>query len=318
MRGSCIRPRPRSEPAALAGRSVARTTVAPVAERLADVVIDALLREVYLTPKPGLVDRRNNGSHRDMDVGTFEASAAAIRPALAAFVRLGTAIALVPADQVLELARPMGLACERAMLAATGGVNTHKGSIFAFGLLLCAVGRLWAVGAPIACETVCEEVARIVGGIVERELERPHEPQSAGERLFQRYGLTGARGEAASGFATVRHGALPVLERELAAGKSDATALAAAFLYLLEHNADTNLAARGGIEGLIWAQTEAARLRRAGGVDAPDYGVRMRALDDAFMARNLSPGGSADLLAVTWMLHRLPHALATTVAREYY
>ncbi|RAI42399.1 triphosphoribosyl-dephospho-CoA synthase CitG [Rhodoplanes roseus] len=306
MRGShapSLRP---AEAGALLRGPLDRASVAPVADVLADLVVDALLREVRLTPKPGLVDLRNTGSHRDMDVSTFEASAAAIRPGLAGFVTLGAEIAAMPAEAVLDQARPAGLACERAMLAATGGVNTHKGSIFAFGLLLVAAGRLWAVGTPLDADTICEEVARLADGIVARELRRPGEPRTAGERLFRRYGLTGARGEAQSGFATVRHGALPVLKRRLAAGHDDQTALAAAFLHLLEHNADTNLAARGGIDGLIWARREAARLARAGGVDAPDYTARMHALDDAFMARNLSPGGSADLLAVAWTLHRLP------------
>lgn len=309
MRGSLVPPIRPADAGALLRRPVERGAVAHLADTLADLVVDALMREVRLTPKPGLVDLRNTGSHRDMDVSTFVASAAAIRPGLAGFVVLGAEIALAPARAVLDLARPAGLACERAMLAATGGVNTHKGSIFAFGLLLCAAGRLWAVGLPVDADTVCDEVARITDGIVARELRRPGEPRTAGERLFQRHGLTGARGEAESGFATVRSGALPVLERTLAAGGDDDSALAAAFLHLLEHNADTNLAARGGLAGLTWARAEAGRLGRAGGIDAPDYLDRMRALDDAFIARNLSPGGSADLLAIAWTLHRLPHVL---------
>jgi triphosphoribosyl-dephospho-CoA synthase len=75
---------------------------------------------------------------------------------------------------------------------------------------------------------------------------------------------------------------------------------------LLEHNADTNLVARGGVEGAAFARTEAARLRKLGGARAPGFHAAMCALDDAFIARNLSPGGSADLLALTWFLHRLP------------
>ncbi|MBK5957026.1 triphosphoribosyl-dephospho-CoA synthase CitG [Rhodoplanes elegans] len=293
-----------------------------LAGSLTDLVVEALLREVWLTPKPGLVDRRNTGSHRDMDVATFERSAAALCPGLADFVMLGIECAAVPADAVLALARPAGLACERAMLCATGGVNTHKGSIFAFGLLLTAVGRLWASGDPAAdpidADAVCDEVARIAAGIVARELRRPGEPRTAGERLFQAHGLTGARGEAQSGFATVRHGALPVLARALADGRDADTALAAAFLHLLARNADTNLAARGGIAGLRFARAEAARVERAGGVAAPDFVARMEALDDAFIARNLSPGGSADLLAVTWTLHRLPRVLRSGPALRSY
>ncbi|MFD2181852.1 triphosphoribosyl-dephospho-CoA synthase CitG [Rhodoplanes azumiensis] len=314
---------PRPETAGRPVRLRGRADVARLAGTLADLVVEALLREVWLTPKPGLVDRRNTGSHRDMDVATFERSAAALRPGFADFVMLGAECAAVPADAVLALARPAGLACERAMFRATGGVNTHKGSIFAFGLLLTAVGRLWVAGAPSAgpsidADAVCDEVARIATGIVARELRRPGEPRTAGERLFQAHGLTGARGEAESGFATVRHGALPALQRALAAGHDADTALAAAFLHLLARNADTNLAARGGIAGLRFARAEAARVERAGGVEAPGFVARMEALDDAFIAKNLSPGGSADLLAVTWTLHRLPRLLRSGPASRSY
>ena len=154
-------------------------------------------------------------------------------------------------------------------------------------------------------EAICEEVALIADGIIARELKCRGEARTAGERLFRRLGLSGARGEAASGFATVRNGSLPVLEQALAAGREAKTALLAAFLHLLAHNDDTNLAARGGPDGFAWAKTAAARLLAAGGIDASGFRERMEALDAAFIARNLSPGGSADLLSLTWVLHRL-------------
>lgn len=289
-----------------------RSTLGPMPEHasdlagvLADLVADALLIEVRVTPKPGLVDLRNTGAHRDMDVSTFIASAEALRPLLGAFFETGAATAHLPADRVLARLRPVGLACERAMFSATGGVNTHKGSIFGFGLLLGAAGRVWTTTRRLDRDRICDEVSRLVDGIVERELMHGGEARTAGERLFRAHGLTGARGEAASGFATARLGALPVFERALAAGHGAADALRGAFLHLLVHNDDTNLAARGGLDGLVWAKAEAARIHAAGGIDLPDFVRRLEALDDAFIERNLSPGGSADLLALTWTLHCL-------------
>jgi triphosphoribosyl-dephospho-CoA synthase len=288
-------------------------TPRPHLDRLAAAVAalghEALKREYELTPKPGLVDRRNTGSHRDMDLATFRASATALAPFFARFVLRGGAGALLPADAVLETLRPIGLTAERAMFAATGGVNTHKGSVFAFGLACGAVGRLAALGQEIAPDAVCDEVAAITAGLVERELGAARETRTAGEAIHRRYGLPGARGEAASGFATVRHGALPVLRQALAETPDTDRALHAAFLHLLEHNPDTNLVARGGLAGLAFARAAAKALRQAGGVDAPDYRARLEALDDVFIARNLSPGGSADLLAMTWFLMRLPQVL---------
>lgn len=298
-----------SEP--LAFGASARPLPAPLPlHGLADAVAalghEALRREYELTPKPGLVDRRNAGAHRDMDLATFRASAAALRPFFARFVARGAGTAGLPAGAVLEMLRPIGLDAERAMYAATGGVNTHKGSVFAFGLACGAVGRLAALGAVVDAEAVCDQVAAFAAGLVERELRPGREALTAGEAIHRRYGLAGARGEAASGFATVRHGALPALRRALAERDDSERALHAAFLHLLEHNPDTNLVARGGLDGLAFARAAAATLRRAGGVDAPDYLRRLATLDDAFIAKNLSPGGSADLLAMTWFLMRLP------------
>ena len=96
----------------------------------------ALWQELELTPKPGLVDKLNNGAHRDMDHALFVRSIAAITPWFSRFAELGSAHADKPAGEQLRLLRPMGLACEQAMYAATNGVNTHKGGIFA--LVYCA------------------------------------------------------------------------------------------------------------------------------------------------------------------------------------
>lgn len=293
---------PRGSP----GPEAVRRRDGDLRDRVSDLVAESLEAELLLTPKPGLVDQRNSGAHRDMDLATFIASAATLRPWFAAFFELGADGATIPAPAFLEHIRPCGRDAERAMRAATHGVNTHKGSIFAFGLVTAAIGRLWHRTGRSDRGAVCQEVAAMTRGLVARELQAAATAVTAGEQLYRRHGLTGARGEAASGFATVRDGSLPVLEQAIAAGCDRETALHAAFLYLLEHNPDTNLVARGGLEGLQYARGAARRLRQRGGVGAAGYIAALCALDDAFITRNLSPGGSADLLALTWFLHRLP------------
>lgn len=287
-----------------------------MAARLAHLALRSLVREVLLTPKPGLVDRRNNGSHRDMDISTFLGSARAIAPWFVLFFERGWADCAIPPAQFLPLIRGEGLACERDMMRATGGVNTHKGTIFAFGLLCAAAGRLCGKGRPLSREGVCDEVALMCVNVV-GELRREGDATTAGEYVFRRYGLTGARGEAASGFATVRRHALPVLDRLRAEGADDSTALHGALLELLTFNQDTNLVARGGLAGLAFMQAQAARLRGDGGVNSPDFRARMEALDDVAIAKNLSPGGSADLLAVTWFLCRLPEAAPAALQHAF-
>jgi triphosphoribosyl-dephospho-CoA synthase len=262
----------------------------------------ALLTELLLTPKPGLVDRRNNGAQRDMDLYISLQGAHAIAPWWPRFVRLGYLSACVPSGTALGLVRPAGMLCEQAMSRATKGINTHKGTIFSVGLLCVAAGRLLASRVAITRERVCSEIASMCVGVVERELDGAHEPHTAGEQAFELYGLTGVRGEAASGFETVRKTALPVYDYLRLKGVRDDILLLQVLLHLLAASDDTNLVSRGGIAGLDYVQTHARRLLEEGGVLASDGLRKMEAFDDSLIARNLSPGGSAVLLGITRFL----------------
>jgi len=266
----------------------------------------ALIKEVELTPKPGLVDRFNNGSHRDMNLATFYASAKAIAPWFSVFFRLGLAESAIPPADFLPHLRADGLACERAMFRATQGVNTHKGSIFSLGLLCAAAGRLLGAGQVVDAGSMCQEVATLCAGLVGAELAPKHEAQTAGELLFQKYRLTGARGEAASGFATARQYGLLSFGAVLARGGSEEHALHEALLRLLAYNSDTNIVARGGMTGLDYVHAHARGLLALGEVSPAQRVAQLAEFDAALIARNLSPGGSADLLAVTWFLSRFP------------
>ena len=104
--------------------------------------VRALLYEVTTTPKPGLVDRRNSGSHTDMDSFTFMSSAASLYPYFEACTRAGRKTADGPAPETFAALRPLGCEAEGEMLAATHGVNTHKGAIFSIGIVCAALGRL--------------------------------------------------------------------------------------------------------------------------------------------------------------------------------
>lgn len=293
---------PRSEPCsppASAPHSAIASAVVGCAER-------ALLAELMLTPKPGLVDRRNCGSHDDMDIHTFMASARAIAPWWPRFIEIGHRATHVAPHAALGHLRPAGVLCEQAMFRATHGINTHKGAIFSIGLLCFAAGRLMARGAPLTRERMCGEVANICFGIVDRELNTTRAALTAGERVFQRHGFAGARGEAASGYATVRTVALPAYDRLRLDGVEEELALLQVLLHLLAVNNDTNSVSRGGPAGLRYVRSYARRLLRKGGVLTPNGVKIMAAFDDALIARHLSPGGTADLLGVTWFLAQFP------------
>ncbi|MGG5838848.1 triphosphoribosyl-dephospho-CoA synthase CitG [Huaxiibacter chinensis] len=247
---------------------------------------EALWQELELTPKPGLVDTLNTGSHHDMDHAMFARSIQAIAPWFARFTELGSTHAGKPADQQLRLLRPMGMACEQAMYAATDGVNTHKGGIFALGLLCFVAGRV----KNITAENLCDEVSLLCRGLVARELAGRSGQATAGERQYRQYGLTGARGEAESGFTTVRR----------ALNAWNGQSLHGLLLQLMAINQDSNLVSRGGTQGLRYVQGYARTLLAQGW----DHNALLE-MDRALITRNLSPGGSADLLSVGWILSEI-------------
>lgn len=272
--GPCSRSRAHGLPAVQDATQKLLRTLA--ADRLSEYAVEALLKEVELTPKPGLVDRRNSGAHTDMDLPLFHRSARVLQP----YFRRAAELGLEGADCMPALQRA-GREAETAMFTATGGVNTHKGAIYALGLVLAAQASALVRGGD-AFKTAS---ALAAAGI-------PPEASSHGQRSCTRYGVSGARGEALAGFPHARKAAKILAEQ----------GPLAALLTLLAEVGDTNLLHRGGCEGLRFVQESAADIL-AGPAEA--YASRLEALDDACIQRDLSPGGSADLLALALLLDRI-------------
>lgn len=271
-------------------------------EKVSALATRALLDEVCTTPKPGLVDRANNGSHRDMDIFTFTASAAALAPYWGRCFQIGRETAGLSPEETFAALKKAGQAAERTMFAATNGVNTHKGAIFSLGLICGAAGRLWraeALGRDP--EVILAECAGMVSAAVEEDLAAlsPDSARTAGERVYLERGLTGVRGEAARGFPGVRDCALPALKEALNAGRNRNDAGAIALLCLIARGTDTNMVARGGPERAKKAAEDCAQLLKRS--PRPEMEEIAR-LDLEFIRENLSPGGCADLLAITYFL----------------
>ena len=272
-------------------------------QTVARLACQALLYEVAATPKPGLVDRENSGSHRDMDVFTFLSSAAALTPYFARCAQIGRGTRDLPAEQTFTKLRAPGMLAEGQMLHATGGVNTHKGAIFSMGILCGALGRLdrevW--GEP---EKILVECAAMTKNIVRQDFGNltPETAKTAGQRLYLQYGITGVRGQAEAGFPAVREVGLPKLEAALAAGKPINDAACASLLAMLATTEDTNLIHRGGYD---LQQQTAARIAAILEKEPFPNCQTLEELNREFVEKNLSPGGTADLLAMTLMLHFL-------------
>ena len=274
-------------------------------QQISTLALRGLLDEVCVTPKPGLVDRANSGSHRDMDIFTFIASASALAPYLDSCVALGQKTRDLPPEETFAALRKAGLQAEQAMVEATNGINTHKGAIFTMGTVCGAVGRLWSPEQPCRDLTaILEMCAQMTKGAVEqdfRAIRAAGSEQTMGQRLYLRHGLTGIRGEVASGLPSVSQIGIPTLNRALAAGKDRNDAAAITLLYLIAGVADTNMIARGGLEKARQAMEEVQTLLEK---DPMPDGKTISRLDEMFIEKNLSPGGCADLLAVTLFLNR--------------
>lgn len=274
------------------------------AARVDSLATAALLDEVATTPKPGLVDRDNNGAHRDMTRETFENSAAALRGYWRGCFLTGAETAELPAAEAFARLRPLGMEAEKKMLAATGGVNTHKGAIFTLGTVCGALGRLWRADGPCTDpERIAAACAALSGGAVADDfaaLEERGVARTAGEELYLISGLRGIRGEVAAGLPAVLQTGLPVLEDCLSVGMSRNDAGVIALLHLIARGEDTNMIKRGG-EAL--AADTARTVREALCENSRPSMETVRAWDAFFIENRLSPGGCADLLAVSFFLH---------------
>ena len=197
------------------------------------------------------------------------------------------------------------MAAERRMLLATGGVNTHKGAIFTLGVLCGAIGRLWTAetGFPDV-DSILNEAAAMTRETLAQELHAARW-NTAGEGLYQKYGVRGIRGQVADGLPAVRSVSLPAFRALLARGLDRNHAASVTLLHLIAAVEDTNLLHRGGPEGAAWARVQARSLLAGSEPPAPEA---IAAMDEAFIERNLSPGGCADLLAVTLFLDSLEAA----------
>ena len=258
---------------------------------------ESLIREVETTPKPGLVDLRNNGSHTDMDVNTFRRSALALEPYFTECVKIGIDSAVDSQTRTFDRLRAAGIKAEKVMLTETSGINTHKGLIYSMGVLLGAIGRLWSADFPIAdMRRILDEAAELVKESTVHDFDSAS-GKTAGEKLYLDRGIKGIRGEVAAGFPSVLKHSLPVYETSLSKGMSTNDAAICALMNLIATVDDTNVYHRGGDEGARFAKEYAKKMtERELSICA------IEEMDDEFIKRRLSPGGSADLLAITYFL----------------
>ena len=283
------------------------------AKRIAQQAQRALLYEVAIAPKPGLVDRLNAGAHADMDIFTFIDSACSLRDYFETCARTGLAYRRADATDCFDALRTPGLLAERAMYGATGGVNTHKGAVFSLGILCASLGMGYETDA-CGAEAALERCGEMTAERMRREMSAIEQgaEETFGAELYRKCRVGGVRGEAAQGFPHVRKAALPRLRQCLEAGLSLNDAGLCALAALMAAVEDTNAVRRGGEEGAVQLREEAAQMNneitallagRCLKAQMDDIRARLAAWDAQLSAARISPGGCADLLAMTLLAH---------------
>ncbi|NWL77467.1 triphosphoribosyl-dephospho-CoA synthase MdcB [Pseudomonas taiwanensis] len=275
---------------------IARNADLPLADWLADLAVDALIDEADLSPKPALVDRRGSGAHRDLHLGLMHASALSLWPCFKQMAEAALAHGEV-GQPLREALGRIGREGEAAMLVTTGGVNTHRGAIWALGLLVAAMALKPESRDAHAIALRAARIALI------DDRAAPHS-DSHGAQVARRYGARGAREEAQLGFPAVIEQGLPQLARSRAAGAGEQNARLDALLAIMTTLADTCVLWRAGLEGLDAMQQGARAVLDAGGSASLAGRRQLRALDARLLQLNASPGGAADLLAACLFLDK--------------
>lgn len=265
--------------------------------KIGRLALRCLYDELMLYPKPGLVSPVDQGSHDDMTAETFMRSLFALRHT---FVRLAEAGQQGASFAVLK---QLGIDAERRMMAATGGVNTHRGAIFTLGLLAAALGHCQASDIALTPDSIRAALLIQWGDALNQHMQASS-TQSHGAQAALHYGVSGAREEAALGLPCVFDVGLPALQRTLAAGRTEECARFDALLAIMARVSDTNVYHRGGIAGAAFVREQARGFVEAGGTGADDWKEQLLTMHHDVVARRLSPGGAADLMAASCLVHR--------------
>ena len=268
-----------------------------LAEQLADLAVDALIDEADLSPKPALVDRRGNGAHQDLHLGLMHASALSLWPAFKEMAEAAIALGEIGLPLREALGR-IGREGEQAMLATTQGVNTHRGAIWALGLLVAAAALDPTSRHASALSLRAARLALLNDRFAPQ-------PLSHGAQVAQRYGVRGAREEAQLGFPAVLQRGLPQLHASRAQQHGEQNARLDALLAIMTQLADTCVLYRAGTDGLQAMQLGAQAVLDAGGSASLAGRRRLNELDQQLLALNASPGGAADLLAACLFIDRI-------------
>lgn len=290
------------------------------AEDMAKLAEESILTEAVLTPKPGLVDAKDSGAHKDMDIFTFIRSAVSLRDGFKDMFLMGYSTNGSDKELLAHL-RPKGIDIEAEMFRATERINTHKGIIFSMGLLVASVGKYYRMlekndelqreFTEDDTQKVLDLIKNMTEGLVENDFKNLASKKvlTHGEKLFIDHGFTGIRGEAENGYPVIGEIAMPILRGSDDGVLTYEERLLEVLIALMSKVEDSNIVSRGGMESLRYVKDSAGKFMSSGGMRQPGAYDKLCKMNEDFIRRNLSPGGSADLLSLVIFLGKLENII---------
>lgn len=275
---------------------------------LAELAQKSILYEAVLTPKPGLVDAIDQGSHKDMNVFTFIDSSSSLFHSFYEYAHAGLTCQQDEKGLFSEI-RNIGIEAEKRMFKSTKNINTHKGINFSLGIVLAASGYYFKNAkseniislSSYDSSQIGNIVKSMTKGLVENDFKNIHKKENLtnGEKLYLKTGFAGIREEVEKGFPTVFNIALPRLRNTSKLNMSLDRKLLDVLFHLMKDSSDSNVVNRGGLEALSFVKNLSQKYVDDNIIFSHNYKEKIEELNQIFKNRNISPGGSADLLSVT-------------------
>lgn len=276
------------------------TTIPYIIGHLASMALQA---ELDTTPKPGLVDRNDNGAHRDMDHALMQRSIQALHPYFVRLAQLGFTDKQPCHDEIVNI----GIEAEREMFKVTGGVNTHKGALFSIGLAavalageaFCRITQAEGCGTMAYNDVNSKQIKSLSNSIASLARLFPDTNGTHGSKAKANNILKGALDNAREGYTQLFKAWLPFYIDRIAEG--DNYALHKTLLRIMCDLDDTNIVYRTSMETMQEVKTEARKMLDTYR-NIVNFEAALQAMNTDYIHRNISPGGSADMLSLVVFL----------------
>jgi len=267
-----------------------------LAYEASQLCLKAMISEVSTFPSFGLVSPISSGAHKDMDYYTFLNSALAITPYLKEMFKIG--YSYHHPKYIFEAVRNIGKTCEEKMFEATNNINTHKGMIFLMGISISAIGK--ALYDDKEFSEIKDIIKLMVKDILDdfKGLDKKKN-LTHGEKLYLEYGFTGIRGQVQDGLSVLFDNIIAKYENSNLKENDLYTQI---LIDLMSKVEDSTIVYRHNINTLRKVQEDAKALLKIGGIYTKEGNERAKDLEEIYIKENISPGGCADLLAISILL----------------